>query len=60
MDIRLQAAIACGIVYLAAIIGVPVMKRVDPDNHWYLPYVIVVCILLTLFVIAYVFSELEH
>lgn len=57
MDIRLQAAIALGVIYLAAIIGVPVMKRVDPDNHWYLPYVIVVCIVYTLFTVAYVSGE---
>lgn len=57
MDIRLQATIATGVIYLAAIIGVPVMKRVDPDNHWYLPYVIVVCIVYTLFTVASVSGE---
>lgn len=60
MDIRLQAAIATGVIYLAAIIGVPVMKRVDPDNHWYLPYVIVICLLFTLFMVAYVAGEMNQ
>lgn len=57
MDIRLQAAITTGVVYLTALIGVPVMKKVDPDNHWYLPYVIVVCIVVTLFIAAYTITK---
>ena len=52
MDIRSQAAITTGVVYLAAIIGVLVMKKVDPDNHWYLPYVIVDCLVVTLYMAA--------
>lgn len=57
MDIRQQAVIAIGVVYLTALIGVPVMKKVDPDNHWYLPYVIVVCLVVTLYMAAYVSTK---
>ena len=54
MDIRQQAVIAIDVVYLTALIGIPVMKKVDPDNHWYLPYVIAVCLVVTLVVIVHV------
>lgn len=41
------------IVYIACMICVPVMKKIEPDNKWYPVYLIVVLYLFTVFIVTY-------
>lgn len=38
------------IVYLVAIVGIVVMKKIQPDDRIYPWWVVIVCILITLFI----------
>ena len=40
--------IGCSIVWIAAIAGIGVMKKIEPHNKLYPPYVILIAILFTL------------
>lgn len=42
--------LALVIVYLAAFAGIVIMKKIQPDDKIYPVWVVIVCILLTLFV----------
>lgn len=47
--------ILLGFVYLVGIVGIVIMKKLQPWNRIYSIWVAAVCILLTLFVTFYVF-----
>lgn len=40
-------------VYIASAVCIPIMKKIDPDNKWYPGYVLAICILFTIYMVAY-------
>ncbi len=46
--------ILTAVVYILAIVCIPIMKKIEPDNNWYPVYGMIVCILYTIFVVCYV------
>ena len=55
--ISLTNLILTAIVYMAAIVCIPIMKKIEPDNNWYPVYAIVVLMLFTAFLVTYLSIE---
>ena len=55
MNLQQQVIIGLLVVYVAAIIGVFIMKKIEPDNWFYPVYATIVCIVLTYFLVRYAF-----
>lgn len=52
--VNMLVYLAVAFVYLVGIIGIVVMKKIQPDDWIYPAWVVIVCILFTLFVGWYV------
>ena len=45
--------IIISIVYIACAAGIPIMKKIEPDNKWYPVYSLVILTLFTIFIVTY-------